>query len=266
MSGREERPGKRRRSETRERRRPSPWRLTRRVRPPPQESIEEGNETTEQERAEPHEVPRDRGVEAVEALLERIRRGPLPIERDDGEEELSYEERDALLAERRAMRDAIEGRGRPLGMEIIEFVQARPEVYTLPIAPRALLAVAEMLAPEEAPLAWNYAARLASERLNTALTECETDEEYETLQEDMERRLTPPPPSATEMEEMLVRAPVEADLVVEFINERRDVYGESINLTTLLGVIELLGLNGSNIYMQLLVAESRRRLDALGRW
>ena len=255
MSGRDERPGSRRRTT---RRRPSAWRIR------PREDNTIIRREPDEERGE-----RENGFTAIPAreemlrdLLTRMQRrdGSLEDGEDPDMDEESLREREMLLTERRAMQNAIEEQGNPLGEEIINFVEARPEIYTLPMANRGFFAIAEMLAPEAPSTVWNHATRIAIDRLNGALTECESDAEYEALQEEMNIRLTPPPPNAELVEEMTRRIPGDTDRVTEFIAEHSNLYPRPVRSTTILGVIELLGLSGPDFYLQALLESCSERI------
>jgi hypothetical protein len=197
-------------------------------------------------------------------ILVRMQRRDIDPSDEEGLEvdEDSLRDREVFLTERRAMEEAIEEQGNPLGEEIINFVEARPGIYTLPMASRGFFAIAEMLAPEAPPTVWSHATRIAIDRLNGALAECESDAEYEALQEEMQSRLTPPPPNAEIVEEMTRRMPGDTDQVTEFITERSDLYPRPVRFATILGVIELLGFSGPDFYIQSLLDSCSERVNA----
>lgn len=264
MSGRDERPKKKKRRDKESvEERPRFRRATTRRRP------ERGGEAGGT-RPNPFEIvipPPERGDEEPERTPEdeqRLRDIIEGMRPRNPEEQAEREEmermREAAITERERMQEVFQGRARTLADEMIVFVRERPEVYSLPMAGRGFVAIAQML-DVDAPQEVFY---IAADMAMTTLNHNERGEEGEDVYDRRIRRsedlFIPPPPAPEVMAEMVARLPEDRDNVVTFVNERPAMYPAPVEPTTILAVIELLGIEGPDFYTRLLLADAMRTL------
>ncbi len=263
MSGRDERPKKKEREETTDR---SRYRRAVRRRRPEREDEERAERRPNPFTIFPPRREAGRGMEMDDPAQEQRLRDMLEQIQGTPEQRAEAEEgermREAADTERQRMRVAMEGRARLLADEMIVFIRERPEMYTLPMAARGFVAIAQMLDADAPQDIFFMAANICMNTLNH--TEGEEEDEdgvvYDIAIRRSEELFTPPPPPPEVMAEMTARLPIDRDNVVTFINERPDFYPLPVEPRIILGVFELLGIEGPDFYIRLLLADVIRNL------